>query len=86
MCEVYLLFYPAEARLVATKDRKTQAPETVQVATCVVADREGPMLLDLWRESASHTLRQFEAWEAEGQTMPLIAIKYFYIRSKNGGH
>jgi hypothetical protein len=82
VCEVYLLYFPSETRQVDAKERSSQSRETVAVATCIVADRQGPMLLDLWREPASTMLRQFEAWAQASATAPLVQVKHFFIRTE----
>ena len=44
------------------KDRRTQAIEQVAVVTCLMADREGPVLVDFWRELALTAIASFNNW------------------------
>ena len=85
--EAYLLFYPEEPRWVELKDRRTGQPEQVAVATCVLADREGPVLVDFWRDLAQSTLSLFSSWSDETATSSsnplLIEVKHFVCRPEN---
>lgn len=87
MLEAFILFYPEEPRYVNVKDRRSGAMELVPVATCVLADREGPVLVDLWRSVATSTLPLFQRWSEEAashSTSPaLIELKYFQAKGES---
>ena len=85
--QAYVLYWPEEPRWVETKDRRTQASEQVAVVTCVVADREGPVLVDFWRESALTAIASFDKWMAgvdssKAHDPLMIELKYFWIRAE----
>ena len=69
------------------RDRKTGQSEEVAVATCVFADTEGPVLVDLWREVATSNVSMFVDFISEldesSPHPPLIELKYFGIRPES---
>ena len=77
--EFYVLFYPEMPRFVNVTDRRSNETSSVAVATCVVADRDGPVLLDLWRDCATSTLASFRDWAADTAGPLLIELKFFFV-------
>ena len=69
------------------RDRKTGESEQVAVATCVLADREGPVLVDLWRDVATSTVALFNVFSEESDASfllpPLVEFKYFGVKAEN---
>ena len=57
------------------------------VATCVLADREGPVLVDLWRSVATSTLALFQRLLEEAASSSsgpvLIEVKYFQTKPES---
>ena len=56
VCEAFLLAFPEEPRWIDIKGGRTNATQSVPVVTCLLADRDGPMLLELWRDIATVNL------------------------------
>ena len=58
------------------------------VTTCILADRDGPVLVDFWREMATSTIDCFNMWsetnDGNGNQEPvLVDLKYFSIKPEN---
>ena len=87
MLEAFLLYSPDEPRYVNVRDKKSGELELVPVATCVLADREGPVLVDLWRSVATSTLSLFQRWSEEAASSSsgpvLIEVKYFQTKPES---
>jgi hypothetical protein len=87
MLEAFLLYSPDEPRYVNVRDKKSGELELVPVATCVLADREGPVLVDLWRSVATSTLSLFQRWSEDSASSSsgpvLIEVKYFQTRPES---
>ena len=80
--EAFLLYFPDQERNVSVTERRTKLKEPVAVATCIVADREGPLLLDLWRNAAPEMIATFQEWTQDTEQPPLVEIKYFVIQEE----
>jgi len=87
MLEAFLLYSPDEPRYVNVRDKKSGEFELVPVATCVLADREGPVLVDLWRSVATSTLSLFQRLSEEAASSSsgpvLIEVKYFQTKPES---
>ena len=83
VCEAYVVYFPDTTREASIRDKRTGAPDTVPVMTCVLVDREGPFQLDLWRSAAVDTLAQLQMWSAEGEGPPLVEVRHFNIRMES---
>ena len=86
--QAYVLYWPEEPRWVEVKDRRTQAIEQVAVVTCLMADREGPVLVDFWRELALTAIASFNNWmegvDGNNTQDPLVVeLTYFWIRAES---
>ena len=81
-----MLWWPENVRWAKVHDRKANKTEQVEVCTILLADREGPVWLELWRRTASDFLKQIAAWskdaQAAGNGHVLVEIKYFWIRKE----
>ena len=78
--ECYLLHVPDEARWVDTKNKKSNTTESTPVLTVVVADRSGPVTMDLWRDAAQDLLREVEQWKTQGCEPFCIEVSHFWLR------
>jgi hypothetical protein len=79
VCQAFLLYFPEEVRWVGVSDRKTQEKKEVPVMTCVLGDRDGPLLVELWRDIATDHLPQFNEWSKDITGCPLVEMRYFTV-------
>ena len=59
----YLLFANGAPRWVNVFNRQTKQSDSVPVLNLLVADRTGPITIELWRQCAEDTLAKVEQWE-----------------------
>ena len=86
--QAYVLYWPEQPRFVSVRERRGQSVDQVAVTTCILADRDGPVLVDFWRDLATSTIDCFNMWsetkDSDGNQDPvLVNLKYFNIRSEN---
>ena len=79
--ECVVLYYDEQPRVVNVWDARVKAWGRVNVVTLLLADRTGPIHMDVWRDSADKILQDLTNW-SEGTESPLIVeFKKFYVRS-----
>jgi len=72
--QCYVLFAAETPKYINVTDRKTKASESTAVATLVLADRTGPILIDLWRVLAEETLRSIAARTNESDDLIIVNV------------
>ena len=82
VCEAFLLALPDEPMWIEMKDRRTHETQSVPVVTCLLADRDGPMLLELWRDIATVILSSFRDWERESSGALLVEVRHFRLSQR----
>ena len=60
--EANVFYFPPETRQSTVSNRFTGQNEQIAVMTIVLADRTGPILFEVWRESAENLLRDWLQW------------------------
>ena len=78
--QALVLYFPDEPRWVGVMNRRTNESENVPVLSLLLADRTGPIILDLWRNVAEDTLRRLEGWTGNDSEHPLLEIRHFVVR------
>ena len=78
--ECFLLFVPGQPRLVQAKATRRSPAGQVAVITVVLADRTGPICMDLWRDAAEALLRDVESWQHDAEGPWLVHISNFALR------
>ena len=78
--EGYVLFAPEEARWIDTQNKKSRTSELIPVLTLLVADRTGPVLVDLWRGAAEKMLKDQIVWKKDSEEPLLLEVNRFWIR------
>ena len=86
--QAYVLHWPEHPRWVQVKEKRSQTAVQVAVATCVLADRDGPVLVDFWRDLATSTIDSLNLWSeansgGESQGPAIVELKYFWIQAEN---
>ena len=76
----YVLHVPEAPRLVDVPNKKTKSSESVPVVSVLLADRTGPISLDLWRNAAEDVLRDYRAWSGENSGPMLVEWRGFAVR------
>jgi hypothetical protein len=79
--QAVVLHLPEQVRWVTVTNRRTKEVENVAVISVLLADRTGPIVLDLWRRLAEDTLRDCEAWSSTNTEQLLMEVRYFWVRS-----
>ena len=81
--QAYLLNYDDEPRWVNSVNRNTKELESIPVLSILLADRTGPIIMDLWRSAAETMPTLFTKWSnsIDGKA-PLLEIKMFNIQDE----
>ena len=77
--ECFVLFAPAEVSWVQVAARGSSGSEQAAVLNVLLADRTGPIILDLWREDAHTFLRDLDEWISAGTDCPMVCVRNFRI-------
>ena len=78
-----ILQAPDEPKWVNITDRRTKQQELVPVVTILLADRTGPIFLDLWRNTAENLLQDLNAKGDPDDEGVIIEVRRCWVRTEN---
>ena len=78
-----ILQAPDEPKWVNITDRRTKQQELVPVITILLADRTGPIVLELWRNTAESLLQDLNAKEDPDDEGVIIEVRRCWVRTEN---
>ena len=84
--EAYILHYNEEPRWISATNKKTREPESIPVLDVLVADRTGPICIQLWRDAAEKAVHDFPAWSSGRDELVILEIKQFWVKEETRRH